>query len=282
MNVGDRRRELGGVVVHAGAGRQHPRHEGRSSGGAQRARRVGVLEYDAGLGETVDRRRLRDVVAVGTEVRGGELVDDEEEDVRAASSRPSARRYLVDRVPRGSWPSRTCRTDSTARSTASFAARSLYQPACGLTTRRGAVGAGASGSRGLDVEHVEGDTAECPRLRERREVRSCRRAPRARHSRRRRSAGSKASCSAPMRPRVFGVRGACIDSASERSQQIVERTPVARLTASDVVVGNERVVGRHLHARAQRPRAARARPMRPKPMIPRRTSAMRRSSPAAS
>src|SRR5262249_26276490 len=137
----DRGRELGRVVVDAGTGREHPGHQGRTPRRAERARRVGVLEHDSGLGQAVDRRRHRTRVPVRPQERCRELIHDEEEDVRPAAHGAFDATSLT--ACTGLPPSRTARTASAARSTASSEARSLYPPAWGLTTSRGADGAGA-------------------------------------------------------------------------------------------------------------------------------------------
>jgi hypothetical protein len=79
--------ELRGVVVDARSRRQRAGHEHRPRGRAERARAVRALEHDSLLREPVDDRRLRDRVPVRAEEERGELVDDQEEDVRPVAHR---------------------------------------------------------------------------------------------------------------------------------------------------------------------------------------------------
>ena len=70
-------------MVRVGVPVVQAEHEAGAAGGADDALRVGVLEDDAFLGQPVEVRRDRRLVAIAAESRG-QIVRDDEEDVRPA------------------------------------------------------------------------------------------------------------------------------------------------------------------------------------------------------
>ena len=250
----DGRGELGRVVVHACARRQQPRHEGGARRRAERARRVGVLEDDAVLGERIDRRGPRHGMAVRPEERRRELIDHHDEDVRPFAHRPRGRYQRATgsliafegRRPPSASRTRLDRPDDRG------VARALAVPArVRVDDETRCPGRGGVGGRRLDLEDVERDACD-PALREASRSASASTRPAREAFTTTAPGGSSAICSRPIRPRVSAVSGACTEIASEvasSSSSAAGRTPAA----CELLVGDHRIVRRDVHAQCERP-----------------------------
>ena len=80
--------ELGGVVVDPGAARQQPGHEAGAARGAERARGVGVDEAGRAFGEAGEVRGVQERGRAVGEQGAGELVNHQDQDVRAGHPAP--------------------------------------------------------------------------------------------------------------------------------------------------------------------------------------------------
>ena len=65
----------------AGAGRQQAIHHRGAGWGAKRARCIGILEDDAGLGQPVEMRRFNELVTVSAEIARRQLIGDYEKNI---------------------------------------------------------------------------------------------------------------------------------------------------------------------------------------------------------